>query len=132
MKRSTSFPESPRRERLPALGIARAIGAVVLLVAGSVHLEQYTVANFSVIPTIGSLFLLNFIAATAIGLVLLIPIRVTVGPRRLVIALAAEAVAIISLGAILALARRRSRRLNANTSGREDAIRAIPATATEA
>jgi hypothetical protein len=173
MKRSTSFPESPGRERLLALRVARLIGAVALLVVGSVHLEQYTVAHFSVIPTIGSLFLLNFIAATAIGLVLLIPIRAAAGPRRLmfeslaalggigvasgafvgllisehtplfgfmehgyrleiVIALAAEAVAIISLGAVLVLARRRPRRLNASTAGRDSQIRATPAPATEA
>jgi hypothetical protein len=172
MKKSTSFPESPRREVL-ALGIARVIGAVALLVVGGVHLEQYTVAHFLVIPTIGSLFLLNFIAATAIGLVLLIPIRATVGPPRLmfeslaalagisvasgafvglfisehtplfgfmehgyrleiVIALAAEAVPIISLGAVVVIARRRSRRLNANTAGRESEIGATPAAATEA
>ncbi len=61
--------------RIPVLSVTRALGAIALLVVGGVHLEQYTVAHFSVIPTIGPLFLVNFIAATSLGLVLLIPIR---------------------------------------------------------
>jgi hypothetical protein len=51
---------------------------------------------------------------------------------EIVIALAAEAVAIISLGAVVVIARRRPRRLNANTAGRESEIGATPAAATEA
>jgi hypothetical protein len=133
------------RRRLVALCIARAVAAIALLVTGAVHLEQYTVAHFSDIPTIGSLFLLNFTAATSLGLVLLIPIRGSARRGRvlfesmaalagiavaagamaglliseqtplfgfmehsyrleIVIAIAAEAVAILSLGAFLALA----------------------------
>jgi hypothetical protein len=89
------------KTRSTAVRIARAIGAVALLVVGGVHLEQYTVAHFSVIPTIGSLFLLNFIAATAIGLVLLISIRATVGPRRLMFeSLAALAGISVASGAL--------------------------------
>ena len=63
-----------KRDRMAGLGIARVIGASALLVAGGVHLEQYIVAHYSVIPTIGRLFLVNFIAATTLGLLLLIPI----------------------------------------------------------
>src|ERR1700749_5321962 len=62
-------------DRIRALGVARTIGAIALLLVGGVHLEQYTVAHFSVIPTIGPLFLVNFVAATSLGLLLLIPIR---------------------------------------------------------
>jgi hypothetical protein len=150
--------------------IARAIGAIALLVAGGIHLEQYTVANFSVIPTIGPLFLLNFIAATLLGLVLLVPIRSSAGRPRLladslaalsglgvsagalaallisehaplfgfmehgyrleiVIAIVAEAVAILSLGAFLALADRRLRELQKTVGAR--AIRATSTPATE-
>jgi hypothetical protein len=61
----------------------RGIASVALLGAGAVHLEQYTVAHFSAIPTIGSLFLVNFIAATVIGLVLLVPIPSTRALGRL-------------------------------------------------
>jgi hypothetical protein len=133
--------------QIAALRIARALGACALLVVGGVHLEQYTVAHFSLIPTIGSLFLVNFVAATSLGLVLLIPIHRSARPRRLlfdltaslagiavaagapaallvneqtplfgfmehgcrleiVIAIAAEAVAILSLGGYLAIADR--------------------------
>jgi hypothetical protein len=133
------------RRRLLAVRIARAVAAIALLVTGGVHLEQYTVAHFSDIPTIGPLFLLNFIAATSLGLVLLIPIRGSARRGRvlfesmaalagigvaagamaalliseqtplfgfmehgyrleIVIALAAETVAILSLGVFLALA----------------------------
>ena len=56
------------------LRMARALGALAMLVVGGVHLEQYTVAHFSVIPTIGPLFLVNFIAATIVGLVLAFPV----------------------------------------------------------
>jgi hypothetical protein len=150
--------------------IARAIGAVALLVAGGIHLEQYTVAHFSVIPTIGPLFLLNFIAATSLGLVLLVPIRSSVRRRRLLadslaalsglgvsagalaallisehaplfgfmehgyrleilIAIVAEAAAILSLGAFLALADRRLRELQKPVGAR--AIKAASTPATE-
>jgi len=52
------------------------LGAVALLAVGGVHFQQYEYDYFSVIPTIGPLFLVNFIAATALGLVLLAPVVV--------------------------------------------------------
>lgn len=97
----------PGREpghRRPALGVARATGAIALLVVGGVHLEQYTVAHFSVIPTIGPLFLVNFIAATSLGLVLLIPIRRSARRGRLLFdSLAALAGVGVAAGALAAL-----------------------------
>jgi hypothetical protein len=62
------------RKRLIALKITRATGGVSLLVVGGIHLEQYTAGHFSVVPTIGTLFMLNFIAATVLGLWLLVPV----------------------------------------------------------
>lgn len=152
--------------RLATLRITRAVGALSLLVVGGVHLEQYTVAHFSVVPTIGPLFLVNFIAATAIGLVLLLPIRATVGARRLifdslsafagiavaggalvallvseqtplfgfmeygyrreiVIALAAEAVAVVSLSVFIACAGGHTRRLRAQAAFAANAAAAV-------
>jgi hypothetical protein len=64
-------PPTPRRLRL--FRIVQAVGALALFVVGGVHLEQYYVAFFSVVPTIGPLFLANFIGATVFGLVLLVP-----------------------------------------------------------
>jgi hypothetical protein len=149
----------------PVLLISRAVGAVSLLVIGGDHLQQYTVAHFSVIPTIGPLFLLNFISAAVLGLVLLVPSRRTPGPRRLlvdsiaalggigvaagalaallisehtplfgfmehgyrleiVIAIVADAVAIVSLGVFLTIAHSRAQQCRNGSSDRGGRLRA--------
>ena len=51
----------------------RFLGALSLLAVGAVHLQQYDYL-YSTIPTIGTLFLLNFAGATVIGLGLLAPV----------------------------------------------------------
>lgn len=51
----------------------RVLGALSLLAVGAVHLQQYLVL-YSAIPTIGTLFVLNFVGATAVGLGLLAPL----------------------------------------------------------
>ena len=53
----------------------RVLGAVLLLFVGLDHYYEYSAHSYSVIPTIGTLFLLNFISATAIGLLLLMPLE---------------------------------------------------------
>jgi hypothetical protein len=53
----------------------RTLGALALLVVGGVHYQQYHYAFYSAIPTIGPLFLANAVAATALGLFLLSPLR---------------------------------------------------------
>jgi hypothetical protein len=74
------------------LGLAaRALGALSLLAVGAVHLQQY-LNIYSAIPTIGTLFVLNFAGATAIGLILLAPIESVAGRRGItLVALAALA-----------------------------------------
>src|SRR5207253_7731525 len=52
--------------------VVRTVGALSLLAVGAVHLQQY-LTLYSAIPTIGTLFVLNFAGATAIGLGLLAP-----------------------------------------------------------
>jgi hypothetical protein len=52
----------------------RVLGALSLLSVGAVHLHLYD-GLYSSIPTIGTLFLLNFIGATALGLALLAPLE---------------------------------------------------------
>jgi hypothetical protein len=52
----------------------RALGAVSLLAVGAIHLQQYF-ELYSEIPTIGTLFVLNFIGATIVGLGLLAPVE---------------------------------------------------------
>jgi hypothetical protein len=54
---------------------ARTLGALALLVVGGVHFQQYHYEFYSAIPTIGPLFLANFVAATGLGLFLLAPVR---------------------------------------------------------
>jgi hypothetical protein len=57
---------------------ARVLGAVALLAMGAIHLQQY-LDLYSAIPTIGTLFVLNFVGATAIGLGLLAPVERVLG-----------------------------------------------------
>ena len=58
----------------------RALGALAVLAVGAVHLQQY-LWLYSNIPTIGTLFVLNFAGATAIGLGLLAPVERVLGAR---------------------------------------------------
>jgi hypothetical protein len=55
--------------------IARYLGAVSILVVGGIHAQQYYDAYYSEVPTIGMLFLLNFVGAGIVGAVLLAPMR---------------------------------------------------------
>ena len=54
--------------------VVRVLGAILLLFVGADHYYEYSVDHYSVLPTIGTLFLLNFISATVIGLILLAPL----------------------------------------------------------
>jgi hypothetical protein len=57
---------------------ARVLGALSVLAVGAVHLQQYHTI-YSAIPTIGTLFVLNFAGATAIGVGLLAPVERVLG-----------------------------------------------------
>jgi hypothetical protein len=70
MQRTTLIPT-----RSHALLTVRVLGALFLLFVGADHYYEYSVDQYSVLPTIGPLFLLNFISATAIGLLLLAPLN---------------------------------------------------------
>jgi len=52
----------------------RALGALAVLATGAVHLQQFE-RFYSQIPTIGTLFVLNFAGATANGRALLAPVE---------------------------------------------------------
>jgi hypothetical protein len=58
--------------------IARVLGALSLLAVGAIHLQQYF-ELYSEIPTIGTLFVLNFVGATVVGLALLAPVERVLG-----------------------------------------------------
>jgi hypothetical protein len=64
-----------RHRRDVAAEIARYLGAISILLVGAVHAQQYYDAYFSVVPTIGTLFLLSFIGAGVTGVVLCAPVR---------------------------------------------------------
>src|SRR3954451_18982641 len=53
--------------------LTRYLGAVAVLAVGVDHLEQYSVDYYRAVPTIGTLFVLDFISATVIAVGLLLP-----------------------------------------------------------
>jgi hypothetical protein len=69
---SVAVHESPRDL---VAATTRYLGAVSVLLVGVVHAQQYYDAYFSVVPTIGPLFLLSFIGAWLLGAVLLAPVQ---------------------------------------------------------
>ena len=92
------------RRRRVAGELARYLGAVSILVVGAIHAQQYYDAYFSVVPTIGTLFLLSFIGAGTVGAVLFAPVRLlgeTLGD--LVLVLAALGAIGIALGTLVSL-----------------------------
>ena len=90
--------------RTRSLTATRMLGALALFVIGGVHYQQYHYAFYSSIPTIGPLFLLNFISATALGVFLLAPVRSRLGRRgNLLHQLAALAGVGVAAGGLAAL-----------------------------
>jgi hypothetical protein len=66
---------SSDRTRTLIAQLALGVGALALLATGADHLYEYAANDFSTVPTIGTLFLLNFVAATVVGVGLLLPLR---------------------------------------------------------
>jgi len=99
----TADPRSNRRRDVTAQ-VARYLGAVSILLVGAVHAQQYYEAYFSVVPTIGTLFLLSFIGAGVVGAVLFLPVR-RLGRRTgdAILALAALGAIGIALGTLVSL-----------------------------
>jgi hypothetical protein len=67
-----------QRERAagrPALLALRAGSALALLAMGAVHLQQAVGEDYSQIPTIGTLFYLNFAGALIVAIVLMLPLE---------------------------------------------------------
>jgi hypothetical protein len=85
--------------------VARYLGALSILSVGAVHAQQYYSAYFSVVPTIGTLFLLSFVGSGVVGTVLLAPVRRlgrNIGDLILVLAaLGAIGIAVGSLASLL-------------------------------
>ena len=100
--RAVSVRSSRRGE--VAVEVTRFLGAVSVLIVGAVHAQQYYDAYFSVVPTIGTLFLLSFIGSAVAGAVLLAPVRL-LGRKisDLVLVLAALGAIGIALGSLVSL-----------------------------
>jgi hypothetical protein len=82
------------------LQVMRRAGAVAILAVGAVHLQQY-LTGYNVLPTIGTLFLLNAISAGVVGFGLLLPIEKLF--RERVIGLLALGAVAIAIGSLIAL-----------------------------
>jgi hypothetical protein len=99
------LPAHAGRPSQIAAEIARYFGAISILLVGAVHAQQYYGAYFSVVPTIGTLFLLSFIGSGVVGIMLLAPVRRlgrNVGDLLLVLAaLGAIGIALASLVSLL-------------------------------
>jgi hypothetical protein len=78
--------------------VARYLGAVSLLMVAAIHAQQYYDAYFSAVPTIGRLFMLNIVGASATGLLLLAPVTL-LGRRAGAAILVAAALAGIGVAA---------------------------------
>jgi hypothetical protein len=92
------------RARTTLAQLMLAVGAAGVLATGADHLDEYAANGFSTVPTIGTLFLLNFVAATAVGVGLLLPLR-RMSPRfgdvtRVLLALSGIGIASTSLIAL--------------------------------
>jgi hypothetical protein len=89
------------RTRTIAAQIALVVGALAVLATGADHLDEYAANGFSTVPTIGTLFLLNFIAATVVGIGLLLPwgrlARRFADPLRALLAVSGTGIAATSL-----------------------------------
>ena len=84
--------------------IARYLGAISILLVGVVHAQQYYDAYFSVVPTIGPLFLLSFVGAGIVGAILFAPVhRLLPRAGDAILALAAVGAIAIALGTFAAL-----------------------------
>ena len=84
--------------------IARAalyLGALAVLATGAVHIQQYYSADYSSVPTIGTLFFLNFVSAVVITAGLIAPLgRVAgryAGSIRALFAVGGIGLAVLSL-----------------------------------
>jgi hypothetical protein len=73
--RARALPGRPGRGTEVAGYVTRYVGAVSVLIVGGIHAQQYYYAYFSVVPTIGTLFLLSFIGSGVFGAVLIAPVR---------------------------------------------------------
>ena len=101
----TTDPAQAAGKRRRALAAAtRYAGALALLAVGLDHLQQYAEDSYSVIPTIGTLFALNFASAAVITACLFAPVQKLPGRAgRLAVPLLALSGVAVAAGALAGL-----------------------------
>ena len=105
---ATTFPDNQHwlrtHRRSTTAWIALYLGAASLVVSGVDHINEYYANDFRTVPTIGVLFLLNFVAAVVVAVGLIAPIGRIAGRYadavRAVLAVAGIGIAVLSLGAL--------------------------------
>src|SRR3954452_6556226 len=84
--------------------IALYLGAAALVVSGVDHLQQYYGNDYRTVPTIGRLFVLNFVSAVVVAAALIAPIGRVAGRYanaiRAALAVAGIGIAVVSLAAL--------------------------------
>ena len=75
IRRLMQQPARATRVAPPAETALRYAGAAAIVGVGAVHAQQYYAAYFSVVPVIGTLFLLSFIGAGLVAATLIAPVR---------------------------------------------------------
>jgi hypothetical protein len=104
----TSFSGTQNRLRTHPRAViawtALYLGAASLVVSGVEHIDQYYANDYRTIPTIGRLFVLNFVSAILVAAGLIAPIglvtRRYANVIRAVLAVAGIGIAVLSLGAL--------------------------------
>jgi predicted membrane protein len=97
-------PSFTTRHRPAIVQAARYLGALSVLVTGVVHIQQYYDQDYSTIPTIGTLFFLNFVGAVVIAVGLIAPLGRVI-PRhadaiRSIFAIGGIGLGVLSLAAL--------------------------------
>jgi hypothetical protein len=94
---------SPRR-RSTIARVALGLGALSVLATGVDHLQQYYSADYSTVPTIGTLFLLNFVSAIVVAVGLVAPLGRVAGRYadaiRALFAVGGIGIAVLSLAGL--------------------------------
>jgi hypothetical protein len=101
---SASSPTPPSARRSSIAQAALFLGAVAVVATGVDHLQQYYGNDYSTVPTIGTLFFLNFVSAILIAAGLIAPLgRVAgryAGPVRAAFAISGIGLGALSLGGL--------------------------------
>jgi hypothetical protein len=92
----------PRRSAIARTALY--LGALAVLATGVVHIQQYYVADYSTVPTIGTLFFLNFVSAVVVAAGLVAPLgrvaRRHADAIRAIFAVSGIGLAVLSLAAL--------------------------------